>query len=223
MSDLYFFYGAIGIRCKCVPPRLSFHTHESLGGNQQFTTRNFFFFEPVIAIDMLWDWGWTWKSIYTYGVDIAIQITGNFLGGSIYVLDSQFSNTAIGIYVSTPSGDTTAEHFSINIDNLILDSVYAAVYDSTTGAVLVGGSQTIETWTSGRYYDDNHPNGALAAGSLAAHPKTESLRGGPNSGYFERSKPQYEDLSSSDFLSAKIIAQGIFIRILHYPRTNIYR
>lgn len=37
---------------------------------------------------------------------------------------------------------------------------------------------------------------------------TESLGGGPQSGYFERSKPQYETLAADAFINAKRWASG---------------
>jgi hypothetical protein len=31
----------------------------SVGGNQQFTTRNIIIAESITGIYMIWDWGWT--------------------------------------------------------------------------------------------------------------------------------------------------------------------
>jgi len=74
MSDLTFKGGAIGIKCKfSLSSQYKLRTHHRQGGNQQFTTRNFRFEGSKIAIDLLWDWGWTWKSLYVEGADIAIR------------------------------------------------------------------------------------------------------------------------------------------------------
>lgn len=44
---------------------LVFHgrTNSVAFGNQQFTMRNLTFYNAVTAIDQIWDWGWTYKSI----------------------------------------------------------------------------------------------------------------------------------------------------------------
>ncbi|KAL2060447.1 hypothetical protein VTL71DRAFT_9478 [Oculimacula yallundae] len=111
MSDLNFIGGAIGIRC----------------GNQQFTTRNFVFASVRIAIDMLWDWGWTWKSLSIVGSDIGIKVSGDFMGGSILVVDSFFADTILGIGVTTPKGSTDEQHFTINIVNTAFSNTPTAV------------------------------------------------------------------------------------------------
>ncbi len=36
-------------------------TISSLGGNQQFTTRNIIIVQSITGIYMIWDWGWTCK------------------------------------------------------------------------------------------------------------------------------------------------------------------
>lgn len=47
MNDLVFYGGNAG----------------AVFGNQQFTMRNLSFYNSVTAINQLWDWGWTYKSI----------------------------------------------------------------------------------------------------------------------------------------------------------------
>jgi glucan 1,3-beta-glucosidase len=129
------------------------------------------------------------------------------------VLDSIFQDTKVGIYVTTPKGSTSEEQFSVNIDNLVLSNVGATVSDVTSGVVLAGGSQTIDSWTLGKVYDATNPNGKFQSGGAlsSTHPKTASLGGGPHNGYFERTKPQYGDLSANNFLSAAIAARGILL------------
>ena len=47
MTDLVFYGGLTG----------------AVFGNQQFTMRNLTYYNAVTAIDQLYDWGWTYKSI----------------------------------------------------------------------------------------------------------------------------------------------------------------
>ena len=164
----------------------------------------------MVAIDMLWDWGWTWKSLSITGAAIGIQVAGEYLGGSIMVLDSLFDNVRLAIFVKTPRGLTDAQHLSITLDNVILNQVAVAVSDVTTSVQLIGGSRTIDSWTMGRVYDGASPSGTYQAGAPLStiRPRTESLMGGEHNGYFERSKPQYENLAAGDFLSARVAAKG---------------
>ena len=70
-------------------------------GNQQFTMRNLTFYNAVTAIDKLWDWAWTYKSISinncTVGINIAAGGPTAQSVGSITLLDSSINNTPTGI------------------------------------------------------------------------------------------------------------------------------
>ncbi|ETS81736.1 hypothetical protein PFICI_06738 [Pestalotiopsis fici W106-1] len=192
MSDLQFFDGAVGIQC----------------GNQQFTTRNMAFVGCRTAIDLLWDWGWTWKSLLISATEYAVKMSGDYRGGSIMFVDSTIINTPTGIYVTTPKGGTASEQFSITLDNIEYSSVGTMVNHETAGVSLAGGSGSIESWILGKVYDQNTPNGKYqSGGSLSAlHPQTEELRG--STGFFEREKPQYADLDANTFMSAAITNSG---------------
>ncbi|KXJ92532.1 pectate lyase superfamily protein-domain-containing protein [Microdochium bolleyi] len=176
MSDLTFFGSAVGMRC----------------GNQQFTTRNLRFIDNLVAIDMLWDWGWTWKSLDITGAGIGMKVTGEFMGGSIMVLDSRFDNVGEAISVKSPRGSTNTQHFSITMDNVRFATVRTGVSDATTGAKLDGGSRTVDSWTMGRVYEKANPSGTYQAGAplSTVRPRSENLMGGANNGYLERTKPR---------------------------------
>jgi hypothetical protein len=163
---------------------------------------------------MLWDWGWTWKSLTIARADYGIKMTGDYMGGSIHVLDSIFQDTKVGIYVTTAKGGTADEQFSVNIDNVVISNVGTTVSDTTSGVTLAGGSQTIDSWTLGKVYDSTNPTGKFQSGGAlsSTRPKTASLGGGPHNGYFERSKPQYSDLTANSFLSATLAAKGMILR-----------
>ena len=107
-------------------PKLS---NISAGGNQQFTTRNFSFYNVKTAIDLLWDWGWTWKSLNIVGSEVGIKVAGTDAGGSVIVLDSYMSGTGIGILVNAPTGNSNLVHFSISITNLIVENVPTVFLD----------------------------------------------------------------------------------------------
>lgn len=183
MADLVFSGGGIGIRC----------------GNQQFTTRNFVFSNTRVAIDMLWDWGWTWKSLSINGASVGIQVANSQPGGSIVVLDSLMMNVDVGIAVSTPGQGQ--QHFSITVDNLIIQGVGTGIRDTTAGTILKGGSRTVSSWSQGKVYNHDHASGAHQSGGplTPARPTNSDLLGGPYGGYFKRSRPQYEDVATIYF------------------------
>jgi glucan 1,3-beta-glucosidase len=191
LVELTFIGGAVGIRC----------------GNQQFTVRNFAFVGCRTAIDLLWDWGWTWKSMLISLADVAFNMNGTFRGGSLLFLDSSISDTNTAIKITTPKGAGSSEQFTITIDNLELENVGTAVFHEGVGESLAGGSRTIDSWTLGKVYDQANPKGTYQASSLSSlHPKTESLMHA--GGYYQRSKPQYEDYDANTFLNAQLVAKG---------------
>lgn len=143
------------------------------------------------------------------GATYGINIRGSDIGGSIYLLDSTFSSTTIGVLVTSPKGATDGEQWQITLDNIEMDSVETMVYDLASLSGLAGGTSTVDSWTIGRYYDADNPDGAFMNGGVLPelHPKTASLYA--DGAYFERSKPQYEDISVDLFLSAKLLCAGL--------------
>ena len=197
MSQIIFLNGYVGIQA----------------GNQQFTTRGLNFLGTQIAIWMPWDWGWTWKSIQTVGCNWGLYFNGATVGGSIYVLDSSFTNTPYAIVVNGASGSTTQQQPLITLDNVVLNNVVVAVYDLNSNIILNGpgtGTSTISSWTVGTVYDKANPNGAFFAGKPidTPHPTTASLAGGPFGGYFEKQKPSYSATNNAYWLIAGALAKG---------------
>lgn len=181
----------------------------SLGGNQQFTTVDFTFSNTRTAIDMLWDWGWTWKYMLISGAETAINVGGDYRGGSILLLDSFIMDTTTGIDVTTPKGSTTSQIFSVTLDNLQVIRVGTTVKHESAGVTPAGttGSETIASWITGKMYDHGHPDGFYKRGALVnVHPMTESLSRG--NGYFTRRKLTYSDIDSNTFLSARAATEG---------------
>ncbi|KAK8070332.1 glycoside hydrolase family 55 protein [Apiospora phragmitis] len=184
MSDLDFFNGAIGMRC----------------GNQQFTTRNLVFLEcrtgvgtslmlgisdlltrDLVQIDMLWDWGWTWKSLLMSTSEYGIKMGGGEVGGSLVVLDSVFYNMPTerrhhgAAHVGRRRAGRRDDH------DRILDSGQDIRQKHLGGPV------------PGRY-------------PVRCPPTVKELMG--EKGYYEREKPQYEDLDANHFMNARLAAKG---------------
>lgn len=161
----------------------------------------------LVQIDMLWDWGWTWKSLLMSTSEYGIKMGGGEVGGSLVVLDSVLYNMPTGIYITTPNGGTSSAKTTITIDNLRVQNVGTTVQHTSAGAALEGGTTTIESWILGKIYDKNTSEGRYQAGTRsAAHPTVKELMG--EKGYYEREKPQYEDLDANHFMNARLAAKG---------------
>jgi hypothetical protein len=133
MSDLVFTGGNFGM----------------YGGNQQFTVRNLKFTGCTTAIGLIWDWGWTWK-----GLDIENCGTGiNMIGsggarntGSVYILDSTFTNTNVALLSTVPIDEAAQGTIDITLDNVQMNGTPVAVQTSDGSTLLAGGSTLISFW-----------------------------------------------------------------------------
>ncbi|KAI0187568.1 pectate lyase superfamily protein-domain-containing protein [Xylaria flabelliformis] len=189
MSDLTFNGGATGASL----------------GNQQYTMRNLVFNNCKTGIIQLWNWGWTYINLQFNNVGTGIDITATPNGqpqtlnvGSAIVIDSTFKNAQVAIktrYTSSTSPDTAG---SVILENVSLSNVPVAV-QGQSGTLLAGGSTTIAAWGQGHQYVAN-ANRELNGG-ITANSRPSSLLG--SNGYYSRSKPQYQTLAASSFVSAR--------------------
>jgi hypothetical protein len=173
------------------------------------------------AIDMLWDWGWTWKNLIIGSTEYGIKMHNEYKGGSILLLDSAIIGTPTGISIDSPVGGTPSEKFTVTLDNVQLLDVGTALTHKTAGVTLEGGSRTIRSWVMGKVYDEKDPRGRHQAGVPSAmHPTTGSLMS--SSGYFSKGKPQYANYDALDFINARdYLATGLSTLFLpHHLRAN---
>ncbi|GAW13967.1 hypothetical protein ANO14919_033590 [Xylariales sp. No.14919] len=187
MSDLTFNGGATGASL----------------GNQQYTMRNLVFNDCQTGIIQLWNWGWTYINLQFNncgtGIDISAPGEDETLAvGSAIILDSTFKDTEVAVktaYTTSTKPDTAG---SIILENVKLDNVPTAV-EGGSGSLLEGGSTTIAAWGQGHQYVSDADR--EFSGDITANERPASLTG--DNGYYSRSKPQYEDLAASDFVSAR--------------------
>ncbi|KAL7943507.1 glycoside hydrolase family 55 protein [Trichoderma barbatum] len=188
LSDLTFNGGALGMWV----------------GNQQFTSRNLVFNGCQTAVYMNWNWLWSFHGVTINNANVGIDmsgIDGNSAQtvGSIILADSKITNTKVGVltaYQINQSGSS---------GTLILDNVDTtqntpiAVKSSRTGATILAGNSNIASWTQGRAYTG--ANGRAVQGTRAAVSKPAALTAGGK--IFTRSRPQYENVPASSFVSVK--------------------
>lgn len=197
MSDLEFEGGALG----------------AYVGNQQFTVRNLKFRNQLQrALEIHWSWGWSWK-----GLDIANCPVGVVMStpaaatevGSVIFIDSKMSNVPLGIKVQLPQ---PTSKISLSLFSFAITNVPTLVQYDGGATLLAGtsGSTTIAAWGLGKRYDTTNgeasgvwqdgahfPRAPVISGSLLKN------AGSQTSGFFERSKPQYESLPASSFVNLK--------------------
>jgi hypothetical protein len=90
MADLVFHGGKYGARF----------------GNQQYTMRNLTFYGSDTAIDQIWNWGWTYKSLKIVGSRVGINMSSSDVG-SVTLLDSLFANVSTAMITGRTPGNTT--------------------------------------------------------------------------------------------------------------------
>lgn len=188
MSDLTFNGGAIG----------------AFLGSQQFTTRNMTFNDCGTAIFMNWNWLWTLKSISINNCGVGLDMANspaNQTVGSVMLLDSKISNTPIGVNTSFTADSVPHTGGTLIIDNVDFTGCEKAVQNAA-GDPLLPGNKKIATWAQGNAMAAGQAQAGRIQGDVSGAPqKPQSLLG--DNGWFERSKPQYENVPVSSFVSLK--------------------
>ncbi|EME45017.1 glycoside hydrolase family 55 protein [Dothistroma septosporum NZE10] len=173
-------------------------------GNQQFTMRNLTFDGVKTAMSQIWDWGWTYKNININNCSEALNLANGgsnaLTVGSVTFLDSTISNTPVGFVTGRESGSQPATAGSIILENIKLSNVPVAVQGPN--GPLLQGTNYIAAWGQGNSYTPNGPN--TINGQITANSRPSSLLQSDGK-FYERSKPQYEGLPVSSFLSARTL------------------
>ena len=188
MSDLTFNGGASGASI----------------GNQQYTMKNFTFNDCKTAIIQIWNWGWTYLGLSINNCEVGIDMSSGWNDtelqvGSVTVLDSKISNTGTFLVTGRTEASKPATAGGILLENIELDQVPIAVGSADGGEILKGGSTTIAAWGQGHRYTPNGPE--IFQEAITPSERPQGLLEGNK--YYAPSKPQYEDLTADDFMSAR--------------------
>lgn len=188
ITDLVFYGGKIGASL----------------GNQQFTMSNLTFHGAVTAIKQIWDWGWTYQGLSfnncTTGVDIADIGASAQQIGTVILFDTAFQDVQTAILTSYTSVDAISTEGSLILENVELTRVLVAV-QGPTSVLLAGTSSTsqVAAWGQGHSYN---PSLSDFQGSIAPVSRPPALITSTGA-YYKMSKPQYEDLDQSEFVSVR--------------------
>ncbi|KAJ2894209.1 hypothetical protein MKZ38_007825 [Zalerion maritima] len=194
-------------------------------GNQQFTTQRLVFENVNIAIQLHWDWAWTFKSLDIRNCKRGIFIHNpeqSSVIGSVTVLDSKIRDTPVGIMIDPHTMGVESDSTSVVLDNVLFEGVASAIsqFNLTEGVVtegkvlLAGDVGAVDLWVTGVVYADAVTRNDVL-GFATAYARSEKLTnhladedGLPNKLYFERARPQYADLDVTEFVHMKDYATG---------------
>ncbi|KAI9815139.1 MAG: hypothetical protein M1827_002982 [Pycnora praestabilis] len=176
-------------------------------GNQQFSLRNLTFYNAVTAIDQIWDWSFTYRSISIYNCSVgfamnALAATGSQDVGSVTFIDSSMTDTVVAFVTSHNSTSTPASAGSLIIENVQLTNVSVAIQGPGATTVLEGvtGSTTLAGWGQGHSYSPSGPVDFEGPITPLTRPAPLIVSDGR---YYERSKPQYGTTPVSMFMSVR--------------------
>ena len=91
----------------------------------------------------------------------------------------------------------------VTLDNVNFGRSGVAIADTSDTTILAGGS-TLVSWASGVIFNNANPNGLQLQGGAISPvcSRPTGVLGGPNGGFFERSKPQYQTIPATSFTNA---------------------
>ena len=162
-------------------------------GNQQWTWRNITVSGSETAcIQFLWNWAMILENVQLSNCPLGIMFTGTATG-SISVLDSTFTNVALGISTDFPNpmpGLLLERFTAVNVP--IITTNLPGVTD---------GIFTIDAWYQGNYFGQG---GALQPGSQGSIPLTR-----PNTPLEQRSRPTFDGYDFINVYSTGAYGDGI--------------
>ncbi|PHH74099.1 hypothetical protein CDD82_5099 [Ophiocordyceps australis] len=172
-------------------------------GNQQYTTRNLKFNGCRTAIQMQWNWLWTFHALSIQGCKLGINMTqaegASQTVGSIIMLDSTIANTEVGV-ATIYNPQQTGTNGTLVLDNVDMSSnVPIAVQNGANKQPILNGNARIGSWVQGRSYKG--VEGSAGQGPRPDIAKPAALL--DNGKFFARSKPQYTNVPASKFVSVK--------------------
>ncbi|KAK6860327.1 beta-1 3 exoglucanase precursor [Apiospora arundinis] len=172
-------------------------------GSQQFTTRNMTFNNCNTAIFLNWNWVWAMQDVKinncNVGIDMASGSPENIQTGSLMLMDSKISGTPIGIK-TLYRPDNKMTNNTLVLDNVDMsEGVQTAIQFAGDNSTVLEGNQKIASFAQGRDYSSGTGKAMQAAKSAIPIPNGLKKDGK----VFTRTKPQYEGVPASSFVSVK--------------------
>ncbi|KAF6837096.1 exo-beta-D-glucanase [Colletotrichum musicola] len=174
------------------------------GGEQQFTAQRLVFSGCDVGVQVIWDWGWVWKSVTMTDVNTGFKFVPDFPDGNIgssLIMDSTFKNVGTVVVIQPPSSETGSGSTGLVLENIAMSGVTTAVAD-TNGQSLLTASARLDEWVLGPVYSGSGERSFSSGGKIGKYRRDGALLDSTGA-YYERPKPQYEDRSVGDFIHVK--------------------
>lgn len=150
--------------------------------------------------------------MYIFNSDVGFNMEGDFMGGSMMLLDSHFEVVNLGISIGTQKGSTDQQEFSMTLENVAMSDVKTMAVHKASNTFLTGGTSTISSWITGKVYDADNADGSYVKGQYSKMANRDlslvMTNGVASNGYFIRRKPQYEDKPTDYFMTVHPTAKG---------------
>ncbi|KAK1703500.1 LOW QUALITY PROTEIN: pectate lyase superfamily protein-domain-containing protein [Colletotrichum lupini] len=177
------------------------------GGEQQFTAQRLVFSGCDVGVQVIWDWGWVWKSITMTDVKTGFKFVPDYPDGSIgssLIMDSSFTNVGTVVVIQPPSSKPGSGSTGLVLENIAMSGVTTAVAD-TNGRTLLAASTRLDEWVLGPVYSSSADDGtrSFSSGGKVGKYRRDSALLDAQDAYYERPKPQYEDRGVGDFLHVR--------------------
>lgn len=201
MEDLIFIGGNVGF----------------FAGNQQFTCRNLSFTNCNTAIYQNWNWLFNYKDVSITDCNVGLDFTQGgtvITTGSLIVQDTNITNTNIGILTYFQGNSTPVAAGTLVLDNVLFDNTPVGMA-YPNGTTILDGNQRVASYIQGNTYTGYEhvevihdltcyqptANYSRVQQMANAPPKPASLLD-PYGNFYIRSRPQYEGVPVSDFVSS---------------------
>ncbi|KJZ80028.1 hypothetical protein HIM_00742 [Hirsutella minnesotensis 3608] len=174
-------------------------------GNQQYTSRNLTFNGCHTAINMIWNWLWTFHGVSIDGCEVGINMAngdkeaGISSVGSVVLFDSKISNTKVGV-ATLYDPNQSETNGTLVLENVDMSSNVEVAVNMRGEAVALEGNKKIDFWSQGKSYTGASAEKVQGFGAAVNRPAslTDS-----NGNIVTKSKPQYLDVPASKFVSVK--------------------
>ncbi len=184
-------------------------------GSQQFTSRNLTFNNCQTAVYMNWNWGWTLQGLNINGGQVGLNMSNvptNQTVGSVVLADSVMTNVETGVVFAYQNGSSNyyPTGGTLVLDNVDMSGAKTAVANIDGTEILAGG-QKVASWASGNGYSPARGHGTSSTTALQGTRQENNIMSpkkapgllDSNGNLVTASRPQYETLPASSFISAK--------------------
>ena len=164
--------------------------------------RNLTFSNAVTAINQIWDWGWTYKSIAIKNCSIGLNMSGidrrsgQLTVGSVTMIDSSIGDTPVGFATARNINSLPPTAGSLIIENLDFNNVATTVSGISTSLI----NEISSGFGAGHAYTPNSNNNINGALEKLIRPASLVQSDGR---FYERSKPQYSTEPLEMFYSVR--------------------